>query len=222
MSLDAKTLLALLPAVYALRDQERALPSPGWLTPVERGRRDALQALVDQGIVLPPDEAAELARLVTLQLAGPLASLLAVVAEQIGVLEEDLAQLYDDQFVDTCAEWVLPYLGGVIGYQPLHQASESVGRPRAEVAHTVALRRRKGTLPVLEQLAYDVSGWPASAVEFFQRLITTQSMLNPRLHIATAPDLRRWEPLLRIGGAFDTTPRTLDAVSYTHLTLPTN
>ena len=42
------------------------------------------------------------------RLGGPLASLLAVFAEQIAVLEEDLEQLYDDQFIETCADWVDP------------------------------------------------------------------------------------------------------------------
>jgi hypothetical protein len=41
----------------------------------------------------------------------PLKALLAVIAEQAAVLEEDLAQLYDDQFIETCAEWVIPYIG---------------------------------------------------------------------------------------------------------------
>lgn len=37
---------------------------------------------------------------------------------------------------------------------------------RAWVANTLAYRRRKGTALVLEQLARDVTGWPATAVEF--------------------------------------------------------
>lgn len=38
----------------------------------------------------------------------PLKALLSVIAEQAGALEENLAQLYDDQFVETSAPWVLP------------------------------------------------------------------------------------------------------------------
>ena len=34
----------------------------------------------------------------------------------------------------------------------------------AEVAHTIGYRRRKGTAAVLEQLARDVTGWPAARV----------------------------------------------------------
>ena len=37
----------------------------------------------------------------------PLEALMAVIAEQTGILEENLEQLYDDQFIETCADWVV-------------------------------------------------------------------------------------------------------------------
>ncbi len=141
---------------------------------------------------------------------GPLGSLLAVIAEQIAEIEEDLEQLQDDAFIETCAEWVIPYIGDLIGYRTLYGVAPRVANARAEVAHTIAYRRRKGTALVLEQLARDVTGWNASAVEFFQRLITTQYMNHRRAWLHAAPDLRRWEPLHRVGTAFDTIPRTID------------
>lgn len=141
---------------------------------------------------------------------GPLKALLAVVAEQIEVMEENIEQLYDDQFIETCADWVVPYIGDLIGYRMLHGVTERVSSPRAEVAHTIALRRRKGTASVLEQLARDVTGWNARAVEFFQRLATTQYMNHIRLGNHYAPDLRKWEALEYIGTAFDTAAHTVD------------
>ena len=50
----------------------------------------------------------------------PLKQLLAVIAEQLGILETDLEQLYDDQFIETCNDWVVPYIGDLIGYRSLH------------------------------------------------------------------------------------------------------
>ena len=108
----------------------------------------------------------------------PLKAFLTVLAEQAEVVEEDLAQLYDDQFIETCAEWVVPYIGDLIGYRRLHGVTATVSSPRAEVANTIAYRRRKGTVSVVEQLALDVTGWKARAVEFFQLLGTTQYGLN--------------------------------------------
>ena len=141
----------------------------------------------------------------------PLKALLSVIADQVGVLEEDLAQLYDDQFIETCGEWVVPYIGDLIGYRALHNVVPKLGSQRAEVAHTIGFRRRKGTAAMLEQLARDVTGWNARAVEFFELLGWTQWTPNHfRPHRFYAPDLRQWELLEKINGAFDTVAHTAD------------
>jgi hypothetical protein len=92
---------------------------------------------------------------------GALRQLTAVIAEQMALLEASNQQLYDDQFIETCAEWLVPYIGDLIAYRTLHGVVPKVASPRAEVGHTIALRRRKGTATMLEQLARDVTGWPA-------------------------------------------------------------
>ncbi|MBB4842910.1 hypothetical protein HNP55_001425 [Paucibacter oligotrophus] len=139
------------------------------------------------------------------QQGGPLQALIAVLAREIEVLEEDLDQLLDDQFIETCADWVAPYIGDLIGYRPLHGVVPKVASPRAEVAHTIAFRRRKGTALMLEELAQDVSGWPAHAVEFFEQLATSQHMRHPRLHAPASADLRNTQALLRLDSAFNAT-----------------
>lgn len=131
----------------------------------------------------------------------PLKALLSIIAEQIGVLEENLAQLHDDQFVETCAPWVLPYLGNLIGIRGL--PGTEVLNPRAEVGHTIAYRRRKGTAAMLEQLARDVTGWPARAVEFFQLLATTQYLNHLRPENQSFISVRGAERLEYLGGAFE-------------------
>ncbi len=140
----------------------------------------------------------------------PLRALLAVIAEHVAALEENLAQLYDDQFIETSADWVVPYIGDLIGYRALHGVVPQISSPRAEVANTIAYRRRKGTASVLEQLARDVTGWDARVVEFFQLLATTQYMNHIRPRAIVTPDLRKWEPLERLNTAFETTAHTLD------------
>jgi hypothetical protein len=132
-----------------------------------------------------------------------LKSYLTVFAEQIAVIQESVEQLYDDQFIETCAEWVVPYIGDLIGYQSLHNIRSPQQRvsplsQRAEVANTMAYRRRKGTAVVLEQLARDVTDWPARVVEFFQILATTQHMNHHRPNNHYAPDLRNWQVLEHI------------------------
>lgn len=147
------------------------------------------------------------------QSGGVLAELVGVLADQVDVLGEELDQFYDDQFIETCARWVAPYLGDLVGYRVLHGVVPQVASPRAEVANTIAYRRRKGTAAVLEQLAQDVTGWPARAVEFFERLATTQYMNHPRAHARAFVDMRDHEALGWVGvqdGALDDLARTAD------------
>jgi hypothetical protein len=144
---------------------------------------------------------------------GALRAVVDVIASQIRVLEHDVDQLYDDQFIETCASWVASYIGDVIGYRTLYGVTEKIGSPRAEVANTIAYRRRKGTASMLEQLARDVTGWDARVVEFFQRLATTQYMNHTRSANIAWVDLRRSAALTAIGTAFDRANHTLDVRS---------
>jgi len=142
---------------------------------------------------------------------GQLRAFLTVLAEQIAALEGNIQQLYDDQFIETCAEWVTPYIGDLIGYRTLHGVAPEVASRRREVANTIAYRRRKGTASMLEQLARDVTGWNARVVEFFELVAWTQWVPNHlRPESRYAPDLREWEPLERLGTPFETTSRSVD------------
>jgi len=107
-------------------------------------------------------------RIRDIEQGGRLEALIAVLADQAAVLDEDLSQLYDDQFIETCADWVAPYIGDLIGYRHLHAVSPRIASVRAEIAHTIGYRRRKGTAAMLEQLAQDVTGWSACVVEVLQ------------------------------------------------------
>jgi hypothetical protein len=141
---------------------------------------------------------------------GQLRELLSVIASQVDLLDEDMAQLYDDFFIETCADWVVPYIGDLLGYRSLHEVTPNISSPRAEVANTIGYRRRKGTLAMLEQLAHDVTGWDARVVEFFQILATTQYMNHLRPENLNTPDLRRWEPLEYLDTPFDSLSHTVD------------
>ncbi len=83
----------------------------------------------------------------------PLKALLAIAAGELQVLEEDIDNLYENWFIETCDEWVVPYIGDLLDVQELYaQSSINYGQQqrRAYVANTIAYRRRKGTAPVLE------------------------------------------------------------------------
>ena len=105
---------------------------------------------------------------------------------------------------------MIPYIGDLIGYRSVKGVAAAVASPRAEVAHTISFRRRKGTILVLEQLARDVTGWGAHAVEFFKVLGDTQYMNHLRPHNYYAPNLRRWQPREYMDTGFDETAHTVD------------
>ena len=149
-------------------------------------------------------------RLRDVEQGEPLRALIGALAQEFAALEENLAQLYDDQFIETCADWVAPYIGDLIGYRPLHGVAPKISSPRAEVANTIGHRRRKGTALMLEQLASDVTSWPAHAVEFFEQLATTQYMKHIRLHATATADLRDERALLLQGGAFNSLAHTAE------------
>jgi len=141
---------------------------------------------------------------------GPLRALLTVIAEQAAVLEEDLEQLYDDQFIETCAEWVVPYIGDLVGARRLFVFPDAPFTERSYVANTMAYRRRKGTAAMLEQLARDVTGWNANVVEYFLLLATTQYMNHIRLENHSFPSMRYSEPLESVSTPFDKLAHTAD------------
>jgi hypothetical protein len=146
---------------------------------------------------------------------GVLRELLQVISAQVDLVQADIDQLYRNWFIESCQDWVVPYLGDLVGYQPLSmgeaaqsttaegQRLEQAVEGRADVGRTVATRRRKGTLTVLVELAADVARWPARAVEFRTLLAVTQSVNHVRLDRGRTADLRRGDLLDNTGGPFD-------------------
>lgn len=151
----------------------------------------------------------------------PLRELLAVMDEQGALIEQNIATLYGNFFIETAEDWAVPYLGELVGYQPVHDAglpgagASSAARnrilaPRREAAHTVNFRRRKGTLAVLEQLALDTSGWEAHAEEFFTLLGWNQQLNHRHVDRGGTASLREGRVLARLGGPDDATAHSVD------------
>lgn len=134
---------------------------------------------------------------------GALRQYLEVLTDELAVVADGLDQLYDDLFVETAAPWVLPYLAELVGLRGLPGSSTGGLTPRAEVANTIAHRRRKGTAAILEQVARDTTGWPARAVEFFELLATCQHMNHVRPRNETTVGVRRANRLEFLGTAFE-------------------
>jgi hypothetical protein len=141
-------------------------------------------------------------------LGEPLRALLAVIEDEVQRLEDDIAGLYKNWFIETCDEWVVAYLGDLLGVHGLLPVRDGAFSQRALVANTIGYRRRKGTGAVLEQLARDITHWPARAVEYFELLATTQHVNHIRLHNRATVDLCDVNQLGLINGPFERAAHT--------------
>lgn len=161
-----------------------------------------------------------------------LRDLLRIITEQADILHSDVQLLRDNFFIETSDRWAIPYIGDLVSNNLLNDAQNlkapdtardlfpdltgpdlrpiNVIRTRADVAKTIYYRRRKGTLPMLEELARDVTGWAAHAVEFFELLIWNQNLNHLRMHSTGCPDLRSPEAVDRLNGPFDFMSHTVD------------
>ena len=152
-----------------------------------------------------------------------LRALLAIIGEQVDVVEDDIERLYANWFIETCDDWVVPYLGDLIGYRAVHDAGEpgdprtarAAARnriliPRREIAGTIAARRRKGTLALLEEIGNHVAGWPARVVEFYRLLGWMQHLDHVHVHRGQTLDVRRAALLDAAGGPFEQIAHTVD------------
>jgi hypothetical protein len=140
----------------------------------------------------------------------PLRRLLKVIEAELQGVEDDVAGLFENWFIETCEEWVVPYIGDLLGVQGLHPGTPESFSLRGHVANTLAYRRRKGTAAVLEQVAVDTTGWRARVVEAFQRLAVSASVNHPRTAHPALLSVRGIDTLQYVDGPFDQSHRSVD------------
>jgi hypothetical protein len=150
----------------------------------------------------------------------PLLGLLGVIAEQVDVIESDIAQLYENWFIETCDDWAVPYIGDLIGYRPPDDggvSSDSALLPanktlsaRREVANSVRFRRRKGSVRLLQQLVEAVAAWPSRVVELGRQVGQTQSIDHLHAKHGGTADLRSADALDLVGTPFNTVAHAID------------
>jgi hypothetical protein len=149
-----------------------------------------------------------------------LRALIEVLGEQAELIRDNIAELYDNWFIETCDDWVVPYIGDLIDALPLAPAGDPptpaeaaliarVAPSRLLVANAIRFRRRKGSFSIIAQLAHDVALWPAYAVEFGKLLTLNQDVRNPFARGFTGA-LRDPKPLARLGTPGDPMARSVD------------
>ncbi len=138
---------------------------------------------------------------------GQLKSYLALVEEVFGEIHKNIESLYHDLFIDTCDDWVIPYIGDLLG------TSHLKGEPwtlRADVADTIALRRRKGTIGAIEFLTYNLTQWGVHCLELRENLILNQHLNHQRPDKGGTVPLRDPAMLTLLNTPFDPFGHTVD------------
>jgi len=134
-----------------------------------------------------------------------------IMARQAAVLRRGNDHLWDDEFIDLCNSWAVPYIADLVATRLVSSLNKR-GR-RIDVAKTIYYRRRKGTVRVLEELISDITGWDGKVVEEFRRLSRYWHGLdpNPELFLGQftgtppggLPDLRNARGSELMGDTFD-------------------
>jgi len=156
---------------------------------------------------------------------GPLRELVNRIGAQVAATRRSIDRMWADQSVETCDDWVVPYIGDLLGVS-LIPGLDPPGT-RADVGKTIHYRRRKGTVAILEEIATDVTGWQATVAEAFRQLARTAHGLDPAIGLPPAPasgaagpltgtpagglaDLRSPHGAMLAGTAFSEYARTAD------------
>ena len=111
--------------------------------------------------------------------AGPLHAIMDRIGGEFGNLRRGIDRLWDNQSIETCDDWAIPYIGDLLATRLVSYLDARA--QRLDVAKTIYYRRRSGTLGLLEELAADIAGRDARAVEFFRRLGRTRHQFDPAI-----------------------------------------
>lgn len=142
------------------------------------------------------------------EVGRPLEALTGLLAEELRIVEQDIDQLYDNWFIETCEPWAVPYIAALVGARGLRDIGGGEAGLRSFIANTLGYRQAKGTAAALEQMARDVTGWPIVAVEFFQRLIWSQNVNHVRPDAPGIASVRDSEGARAAHGPFETACHT--------------
>ncbi|MBK8258012.1 MAG: hypothetical protein IPK82_35770 [Polyangiaceae bacterium] len=98
---------------------------------------------------------------------------LRILAAPLAETRQNIEELYADLFIDTSADWVLPYLAEMVGTRLVFPDAPS---NRRDVRGTVGWRRRKGTPSMLEEMGIDLSGHAVTLKEGWKLVLLSQDL----------------------------------------------
>src|SRR5579863_1236602 len=110
---------------------------------------------------------------------GPLQELVNRIGAQAAVVRRNIDRLGENQSIETCDDWVIPYIGDLVATRLV--SCLDAAAQRVDVAKTIYYRRHAGTVGVLEELAAFIASRDARVVEFLRRMGRTRHQFDPPL-----------------------------------------
>ncbi len=138
---------------------------------------------------------------------GPLFALLDAIAEQVGLVEDQIAQTYDNWFVETCEDWLLPHLAELLAIDNIPDFPGNDISPRRYIANMLAYRAGKGTPRVLGEVVADSTRWFTQVVEYFLQLSRTAHVNRFAENEILGINVHKLVAVEDLGTAFDPTFR---------------
>jgi hypothetical protein len=192
--------------------QKRARPNLYDLLPTIYRRRDDEVYAVDKSGVRARDLLAVIdsshadTRTLADTHVAPLKALFAILQRPFEELESAIAALYDDWFVETCSEEMLPLIAEPLAVRDIEALRKGHADLRAVIANIVDHRRRKGVARALEELGSEATGWTVQVTDGLESLAQTPRMHPQAARRAGFADLRRRPPGALASGAPEARP----------------
>lgn len=139
----------------------------------------------------------------------PMTALLEILQSQYDALDANVAALYANLFIETCAGWVVPYLGQLVGVAGLDAISAGLPTQRARVANAAAYRQWAGTADALARAAAAASGWPAVAREDVLHALTAASLRHLPPGMTGTANIRDMAGMAQVPTPFNAYRQTL-------------
>lgn len=103
-----------------------------------------------------------------------LRAFMAVLERIFANLEDDIDSLYEDWFIETCNERMVPLIADLLGVSGLLDLQHIQGTRRRQVANVTLYRKSSGSLSTLQDVAHDLTGWPVQVVDLAGLVAATQ------------------------------------------------
>lgn len=107
---------------------------------------------------------------------GVLRRIVELIGEEAAHSRRSIDRLWEDQHVETCDDWAVPYIADLVGARLV--SARDARTSRVDAANAVRFRRRRGTPDLLDTLVRAISGWDVVLVEGFRRLARARHRLD--------------------------------------------